>query len=154
MLSSRRIALAPIALLISLLLLCCGNQDDDTIVISDGDRNVDLRVEVADEEGELSQGLSDHESLPTDEGMLFVFPRDVHPALWMHGTSLALEAAFLDSTGTVLEIVDLEPHSLEVHEGPAGARYALEVNSGWFAAHGLDRWERLAVESLEEVLDD
>jgi hypothetical protein len=87
--------------------------------------------------------------LPPDAGMLFVLPADEPPAFWMRDTFIPLSLAFLDAEGTILSIVDLMPLDETMRVGPEAARYALEVNRGWFAERGIVPGAR-----VELALDD
>lgn len=114
-----------------------------------------LTVEVARTHEELSRGLMFRRSLGEDAGMLFLLPREGVASFWMANTTIPLSVAFLDRTGTVLEIHDLQPLDTRiVSSRSARVRFALEVNRGWFARHdvGAGRpvrpegisWEQLA----------
>jgi hypothetical protein len=85
-----------------------------------------------------SQGLMFVTELPDDEGMLFVFPTDQQLSFWMRNTYIPLSIAFLDADRRILNIADMEPLDDRTFHASAGpARYALEVNQGWFAARGI-----------------
>lgn len=132
--------LAPLALL---LLLACGESPAAPVGCDPAPRNVvclnghALTVEVADEPDERSTGLMRRDSLPEDRGMLFVFPGPDTLRFWMRETTIPLDLAYLDAAGTIFQIEAMEPLSLEVVESDRPARFALEVNRGWFAAHGV-----------------
>jgi uncharacterized membrane protein (UPF0127 family) len=69
--------------------------------------------------------------------MLFLFPRDDVQAFWMRNTTLPLSIAYADRRGRIVRIADLEPLDERPVTSIAPARYALEMNRGWFAAHGV-----------------
>lgn len=94
-----------------------------------------IRVEVARTEEEQARGLMGRRTLGKDEGMLFVYERDVHHGFWMKDTLIPLSIAFIDRTGRILAILDMEPLTLDIHMPPQPFRYALEMNRGWFATH-------------------
>jgi uncharacterized membrane protein (UPF0127 family) len=76
-------------------------------------------------------------SLATNRGMLFVFP-DIGPhCMWMRNTLVPLSVAFLDERGVILNIADMQPQTENSHCAVAPARFALEMNQGWFAAKGV-----------------
>ncbi len=102
-------------------------------------------VEIADTPEERAEGLMFRSSLPEDQGMLFVFPRPRLLGFWMKNTSIPLSIAYLDDDGTVLEIHDMEPHSLESVSSRQPARYALEVNQGTFERLGITLGDRLVL---------
>ena len=82
------------------------------------------------------QGLMGVQSLAANSGMLFVFADDRQRFFWMKDTSIPLSIAFIDSNKKIVLIEDMAPNTLSSHGGPQ-MRYALEVNQGWFASHGI-----------------
>jgi uncharacterized membrane protein (UPF0127 family) len=108
-----------------------------------GDRVI--RAEVASTPEDQQRGLMFRESLAADAGMLFVFSSDHTGAvcMWMKNTTVALSAAFLDDTGRVLNIADMQPHSESSHCATGHARFVLEVNRGTFAAAGVKPGTRI-----------
>lgn len=113
-----------------------------TIELRVGDRVI--RAEIASTPEERQRGLMFRERLAADAGMLFVFSSDQGAAcLWMKNTTVALSAAFLDSAGGVLNIVDMQPHSEKVHCATGRARFVLEVNRGVFSAAGVKPGTRI-----------
>jgi hypothetical protein len=98
-----------------------------------------LQVELATTPEERAQGLMFREDLPSNGGMLFVFPSSLPRAFWMQNTPLPLSIAFLDEEGRILNIAQMEPLDPGPRYHSAGpARYALEVHQGWFAARGIE----------------
>lgn len=97
-----------------------------------------LTVEIAATEAERSEGLSFRDSLPADRGMLFVFEAPGEHLFWMKDTTIPLSIAFLDPDGTILNMEEMEPLSLDTHRPVAPALYALEVNRGWFVQRGVE----------------
>lgn len=96
-----------------------------------------IKVEVARTEKEQERGLMFRERMGKDEGMLFVYEREEMLSFWMKNTRLPLSIAFIDKGGRIVDIQDMEPFSLETHTSAYPARYALEMNRGWFAREGI-----------------
>ena len=84
-----------------------------------------------------SFGLMFRKSLGPNEGMLFVFDETTTHCMWMKNTFVPLSVAFLDDRARVINIADMTPHSEESHCATRPARYALEMERGWFAARGV-----------------
>jgi uncharacterized protein len=93
-----------------------------------------IKVEVAAEEPQRLQGLMNRKSLGKEDGMLFIFDEPAYHAMWMKNTLIPLSVAFLDKDGVILNILDMEPQTLDTHMAAGPAVYALETNKGWFAA--------------------
>ena len=96
-----------------------------------------IKVEVARTEKEQERGLMFRERMGKDEGMLFVYEREERLSFWMKNTRLPLSIAFIDKGGRIVDIQDMEPFSLDTHTSAYPARYALEMNRGWFAREGI-----------------
>ena len=102
-----------------------------------------IRAEVAADYGTRMRGLMFRESMPTNAGMLFVFDEPGAQCMWMKNTLIPLSVAFLDGTGTIINIADMQPHSEQSHCAARPALYALEMNRGWFAQRGIKPGMRL-----------
>jgi uncharacterized protein len=109
-------------------------------------------IELAVTPEERQQGLMFREELKPDHGMLFVFPESAVRSFWMKDTAIPLSIAFISAEGTILEIRQLEPLSLEPVQSRYPARYALEVNQGRFRALGIGPGDTVEIEKLPESL--
>ena len=94
-----------------------------------------LKVQVAQGEEALQQGLMFRKALARDEGMLFLFGEPAYHSMWMKNTLIPLSVAFLDADGRILNILDMEPQTLDTHTAAGPAVYAIETNKGWFDAN-------------------
>jgi len=96
-------------------------------------------VEVADTESAREQGLSGRLNLPEGSGMLFVFDGDGAWGIWMKGMRFSIDIVFADSAGTITSIVaSVSPDSYPQTFYPtAPARYVLELQAGFTAAHDI-----------------
>ena len=96
-----------------------------------------LTAEVASNDADRMQGLMHRRMLPENRGMLFVFPNIAHHGMWMMNTYIPLSVAFIDDTGAIINIEDMQPHTRDSHSAKNPARYALEMNLGWFRKRGI-----------------
>jgi len=108
-----------------------------------------LTVEVARNEAARMQGLMHRRMLPESRGMLFVFREQALHGMWMMNTYVPLSVAFLDEQGIIINIEDMEPHTRTTHSAIRPAKYALEVNRGWFAKRDIKPGMR--VEGIERA---
>lgn len=105
---------------------------------------VPLFVETAQTETERQRGLMFREHLPPDQGMLFIFPVSQIQSFWMRNTFIPLDIAFIDRDGVIVDIQHMKPVDESVlYTSRAPALYALEVNAGWFAQHGIEAGARV-----------
>ena len=96
-----------------------------------------ISLELARTPQEREQGLMYRQSLDPDSGMLFVYTAPATEAYWMRNTLVALSIAWLGQDGTILDIQDMQPETDDNHSPGVAYWYALEVNQGWFADHGV-----------------
>jgi uncharacterized membrane protein (UPF0127 family) len=108
-----------------------------------------LTAEVASTDPDRMQGLMHRRMLPENRGMLFVFPNVAYHGMWMKNTFIPLSVAFIDDKGVIINIEDMQPHTLDGHNAKKPARYALEMNLGWFRKHGISPGAKL--EGLDRV---
>lgn len=102
-----------------------------------------LKVEVAATIEQRMKGLMFREKLGANDGMLFVFDEPGYHAMWMKNTPLPLSVAFVDGAGAILNILDMEPHTLDQHAAAGPAVYAIETNKGWFARRGIKAGDKV-----------
>ncbi|WP_052293164.1 DUF192 domain-containing protein [Coraliomargarita akajimensis] len=113
----------------------------------------ELQLQLALNDAERAKGLMFRESLNINHGMLFVFEKSGPRAFWMKNTLIPLDLAYLDHTGTVLELHKLYPHD----ERPVASRsqsvsMVLEMNSGWFEQNQLSPGARLDLEAIKSAI--
>jgi uncharacterized protein len=96
-----------------------------------------VQAEIANTFETRMTGLMHRKKLGANNGMLFVFPDVGRHCMWMKNTLVPLSVAFIDESGVILNIADMQPLNEESHCAAAPARFALEMNQGWFAAKGI-----------------
>ena len=101
-----------------------------------------LKVEVADNDQERSQGLMKRTELKEGRGMLFIFPQEQPLGFWMKNTLIPLTIGYFDKEKKLFQTTDMTPASPMDTYPPSyhsskPAMYALEVPTGWFAKHKI-----------------
>jgi uncharacterized membrane protein (UPF0127 family) len=109
---------------------------DKPVVLTIGGHSINAEV-VATPEGR-ERGLMFRENLAKNDGMLFVFDQVGYHGMWMKNTLIPLAVAFADEKGKILNIAEMLPHSEITHRAAGPARYALEMNAGWFKKRNLE----------------
>lgn len=141
----RRILVALV--LLSTLAACSGGRDGAeaepspspsfpfaSVLLDNGDESTLLTVEVAETPEQRERGLSAKDSLPEDEGMVFVYLEEQESGFATPAT-IPLSLAFFDVRGTIVEIVDAAPCTNDPCPAVTpGAPYmgVLAVNRGAF----------------------
>ena len=96
-----------------------------------------IEAEVAANDQARQTGLMNRKAMPQQHGMLFVFSRPDTYCMWMRNTYIPLSVAFIDDDGIIINIEDMQPQTENNHCARKPARFALEMNAGWFAQRGL-----------------
>lgn len=75
--------------------------------------------------------------------MLFIFDREQTLSFWMKNTFIPLSIGFFDDSKRLVDIQDMSPASslmqakFPSYASRKPAKYALEVNQGWFSRHNI-----------------
>jgi uncharacterized protein len=96
-----------------------------------------IKAEVAANDAEREQGLMFRNKLGPNEGMVFLFEGPAQVCMWMKNTLIPLSVAFVDGDGKIINIEDMQPQTTNSHCTKKPARYALEMNQGWFRQRNL-----------------
>ncbi|RQO81864.1 DUF192 domain-containing protein [Acidovorax sp. FJL06] len=115
--------------------------DLQRIEITAGMHRIDAQVALSPQERQT--GLMFRKDMPQHEGMLFVFEQPSQQCFWMKNTLLPLTAAFVADDGTIVNLADMKPQTLDSHCSAKPVRYVLEMNQGWFAKKGLKAGTKL-----------
>lgn len=112
------------------------------VKLSAGMHQIDAQLAQSAEQRTI--GLMHRREMPQHEGMLFIFEQPSVQCFWMKNTLLPLSAAFVSDDGTIVNLVDMKPQTLDSHCSLKPVRYVLEMNQGWFAKKGIKAGARLA----------
>ncbi len=119
-----------------------GPQRLSTVTLGSGILNI--KAEVARTPKEQEIGLMHRNSMGANEGMLFVFERVGVQCFWMKNTLIPLSVAFLADDGTVVNIDEMKPETLDSHCSTRPVRFVLEMNTGWFKRHGVKAGDKIS----------
>jgi uncharacterized membrane protein (UPF0127 family) len=110
-----------------------------------------LYVDVADTPSARRRGLMGVADLPSDQGMAFVFDDPASSTFWMKDTLIPLSIAFVDQSGEVITIREMEPCGADPCPTYAADRpyvLAIEANQGWFEDRGIRVGDRADLEVM------
>lgn len=103
-----------------------------------------IQAEVAADEQERQRGLMFRPQLGPNQGMVFLFDQPLVQCMWMRDTLIPLSVAFIDNEGRVINVEEMAAQTDDSHCAARRARYALEMNKGWFAKHGIVAGARIS----------
>jgi uncharacterized protein len=115
--------------------------DLQRIKLGAGMHRIDAQVAHTPEQRQI--GLMWRKSMPSNEGMLFIFEQPAQQCFWMKNTLLPLTAAFVADDGKIVNLVDMKPQTTDPHCSKQPVRYVLEMNQGWFAKKGIQAGAKL-----------
>jgi len=112
-----------------------------------------LAVEQPDNMSEMMRGLMGRRDLAEDQGMLFVYQNAQPVSFWMRNTPTPLDIGFFTKDGVLTEVRQMFPFDeTSVPSARADIKFALEMNQGWFARHGLKSGAQLDLNALAAAL--
>ncbi len=156
---SRRHFLSLFATAVIVLLSGCGYEAkkppapktlDNRFAIKVGGQVVQMQVAILAHE--LQQGLMFRNSMGADEGMIFLYDRPQQMSFWMRNTELPLDIGYFDSDGKLKEVYNMLPHDERPIQSLGLRQFALEMNQGWFRAHGLKPGDEIDMVALAEAI--
>ena len=109
-----------------------------------------FQVWIAETNTQRSLGLQyvQPSEVAANQGMLFSYTQDVTNRFWMQNTLIALDIAFLKSDGTIIDIQQMAPLTVQWHVASGPYRYALEVLQGTFARLGVQPGQIIPIPSI------
>ena len=102
-----------------------------------------INAELATTPQQREIGLMMRPSMPVNDGMLFVFEQPGQQCFWMKNTLIPLSVAFLADDGSVVNIDEMAPQTLDGHCSAKPVRFVLEMNQGWFSKRGIKPGSKL-----------
>ncbi|RZI79958.1 MAG: DUF192 domain-containing protein [Rubrivivax sp.] len=96
-----------------------------------------IKAEVAQTPQQHEIGLMHRTSMGANEGMLFIFDRPGQQCFWMKNTLIPLSVAFVADDGSIVNLDEMQPQTLNTHCSAKPVRFVLEMNTGWFSKRGL-----------------
>ncbi|NHX35225.1 MULTISPECIES: DUF192 domain-containing protein [Halolamina] len=121
-----------------------------TVTFVDGENGTELatvEVNVSDSYDERYTGLSDHESLGADEGMLFVHPREATHGYVMRDMAFPIDMVFVAENGTVTTIhhAELPPEGEDSPTYEGYGKYVVELPYEYTTEHGIEVGDRVEI---------
>ncbi|MBO7521191.1 MAG: DUF192 domain-containing protein [Opitutales bacterium] len=113
----------------------------------------EFKARIALTENEKARGLMRVKSLGEREGMIFAgdFPRQA--SFWMYDTHVALDIAFIDANGKILEIRQMYPHDqTPVRSVSAEVVHCVEMPRGFFEKNSVKAGESLDMRLFADSL--
>lgn len=147
-----------LALLLVLVVVAAGaafvvladGTEQTTVTFVDDENGTELatvEVNVSDSFDERYTGLSDHESLGPDEGMLFVHPREATHGYVMRDMAFPIDMVFVAENGTITTIhhAEVPPEGEESPTYEGYGKYVVELPYEYTTEHGIEVGDRVEI---------
>ena len=105
-------------------------------------------IEIVSKYEDRKTGLMYKKSIPDNYGMFFVWPYEKKQCMWMKNTLIPLSVGYLNKRGKVIGIYDMVPLSKNSVCSNKAAKYALEVNSGWFEENKIEIGDVIEIKTI------
>ena len=128
----------------------CQAQPKVIIATREG-RDVTFAVEIADTPAKRELGLQYRRELPTDRGMIFLFPGESDHSFWMKNTFIPLDMIFINRDHKIVGIVEQAvPFSTDARVVSAPSLYVLEINGGLSRRYGFRAGDTVRLEGVSK----
>jgi len=108
-----------------------------------------FKVEIADTAEKQALGLMFRDSMPDDEGMIFIFPNEAPRSFWMKNTRIPLDIMYFDKDLKMVSIsADTPPCRVSrcpSYPSTGPAMYVLELNAGKASELGVGPGDVLTI---------
>ena len=115
--------------------------------------NVPFKAQIAVFDSEKMRGLMFRESLPENNGMVFVYDSPTQASFWMKNTLIPLDIGFFDKNGVLTEVKKLYPQNLDaVKSSRSDILFCIEMNAGWFDKNNVKSSAKLDMKKLSDAI--
>lgn len=108
-----------------------------------------FKVEIADTQEKQALGLMFRDSMPADEGMIFIFPNEAPRSFWMKNCRIPLDIMYFDKELKLVSISANTPpckvSRCPSYPSKAPAQYVLELNAGTASLLGIGIGDKLTL---------
>ncbi|WP_081111805.1 DUF192 domain-containing protein [Bdellovibrio bacteriovorus] len=110
-----------------------------------------LVVEIAETPAQHERGLMFRNKLGENDGMLFIFDGEQTRFFWMKNTFIDLSIGYFDGSGSLIDIQEMKSGkgipdaALASYPSSKPAKYALEMNKGWFSKNKIKLGTKLKI---------
>lgn len=126
---------------------------ETTKIVSAGRDKAALVLEVALDPASQERGLMFRKEMPENHGMIFIFPDNLVPRVWMKNTLISLDVLFVDQDG---RIVDIYPNARPLDLTPIASRFPcrafIEINGGQAKALKLEMGDLVLSDALDRAV--
>lgn len=114
-------------------------------------RGQTFKLEVARTEEQKQIGLSQHEKLEEDQGMIFIFDKPGNYSFWMKDMDFPIDIIFINEE-TIVEIFEnqepVESGTPPVITSAEVADKVLEINAGLSGKYGIKKGDKIKFSNL------
>jgi uncharacterized membrane protein (UPF0127 family) len=112
-----------------------------------------VNIEIVEGEEDLARGLSDHNVLGENNGMLFLLDGYYLPGIWMKDMDFAIDIIFIRDDVVVSYDKNAQPETgdnLTVYKPKTFVNRVLEVNSGFIDKYNLKIGDKVKFKNIDK----
>jgi uncharacterized membrane protein (UPF0127 family) len=140
----RFLPLGFIGWLVAALVFGAAAANAEPLVIHAGGSAYKFEVEVVTTPETRAQGLMFRKAMPTNAGMLFIYPGEQAVSFWMKNTLIPLDMLFVKADGSIAHIAhSAVPMDETPIDSGAAVKAVLEINGGTANALGIKEGDKV-----------
>jgi len=110
-----------------------------TFISPDSSQKKSILIEIAEDDYTRVKGLMYRETLPENQGMLFIFDDEKIQSFWMKNTPLSLDMLFADADKQIVRIHKYtKPYTTQSYSSGEPSVYVVEVVAGFTDQYGIE----------------
>ena len=112
-------------------------------------KNNKLSIKIAKTSEEKAKGLMFVESMPENQGMLFVFDDEDKRTFWMKNTLIPLDMLWIDKNKQIVDIITAQPCKQDpcpTYSSDQKAKYILELNADYCEQDNIQKGDKVEFE--------
>ncbi|MFA6449991.1 MAG: DUF192 domain-containing protein [bacterium] len=115
-------------------------------IAAGGAEPVRVSAEIAESAAARCVGLAGRRSLAPEAGMLFVFEGEGKPSFSVREIAFPVDMIYIGANGEIVGVEnDIKAGTQDIKTPEASIKYALEVNGGFAASHGIKAGDRMKI---------
>lgn len=120
-----------------------------TVVFENG---VEIKIEIADDQAERVQGLSDRDALPENTGLLFLHEVSKQQSYWMKDMNFPIDILWIQDGVIVGYVKEAQPENppTTIYTSPVPVDTVLEVSSGFIEKNSVNEGDILDIRLINQ----
>ncbi len=134
-------------LLLILFFSTLARAEETNVIINKLENKIKYSVEIAKTKDAREKGLMFRKILPSNKGMLFIFPKSQIINIWMKNTLIPLDIVYISEDKNIIHIIKHAlPKKETIYAPKSYAKYVLEINAGEVNKNNIKIGDKVYIE--------